>query len=79
MDAILVGIDVSKDRLDVAVRPNDESFSVSRTGAGIDELVERLKTMSPRLVAIEATGVVAGAGFCPRAAELLLDKGALAP
>jgi transposase len=71
MDAIFVGIDVLKDRLDVAVRPNGESFSVSRTGAGIDELVERLKTMSPRLVAIEATGGfetvvaagVAGAGL----------------
>jgi len=37
MDAIYVGIDVSKDRLDVAVRPNGESFFVSRNGAGIDE------------------------------------------
>src|SRR5437588_1630922 len=30
MDAIYVGIDVSKDRLDVAVRPGGESFAVSR-------------------------------------------------
>ena len=56
MDAIYVGIDVSKDRLDVAVRPNGESFAVSRTGAGIDELIERLKPLAIRLVAIEATG-----------------------
>jgi len=56
MDAIYVGIDVSKDRLDVAVRPSGESFFVSRNGAGIDELIERLKTVSPRLAAIEATG-----------------------
>ena len=56
MDAIYVGIDVSKDRLDVAVRPNGESFFVSRNGAGIDELIGRLKTVSPRLAAIEATG-----------------------
>ena len=54
MDAIYVGIDVSKDRLDVAVRPNGESFVVSRTGAGIDELIERLKPLSIKLVAIEA-------------------------
>jgi transposase len=56
MDAIYVGIDVSKDRLDVAVRPGGESFAVSRTGGGIDELIERLKALSIKLVAIEATG-----------------------
>ena len=56
MDAVYVGIDVSKDRLDVAVRPGGESFAVSRTGAGIDELIERLKSLSIKLVAIEATG-----------------------
>jgi len=56
MDAIFVGIDVSKDRLDVAVQPIGESFSVSRTGAGIEELAERLKAMSPKVVAVEATG-----------------------
>ena len=56
MDAIYVGFDVSKDRLDVAVRPSGESFFVNRTGAGIDELIERLKAVSLRLAAIEATG-----------------------
>src|ERR1700759_4174572 len=56
MDAIFVGIDVSKDRLDVAVHPVGENFSVSRTGAGIEELCERLKAMSPKVVAVEATG-----------------------
>jgi transposase len=56
MDAIFVGIDVSKDRLDVAVQPIGESFSVSRTGAGIEELAKRLKAMSPKVVAVEATG-----------------------
>ena len=56
MDAIYVGIDVSKDRLDVAVRPSAESFAVPRTGAGIDELAKRLTAISPLLVALEATG-----------------------
>jgi transposase len=56
MDAIHVGIDVSKKQLDVAVRPSGESFAVGRNGAGIDELIERLKPLSIRLVAIEATG-----------------------
>jgi hypothetical protein len=32
MDAIYVGIDVSKDRLDVAMRPGG-AFAVSRDGA----------------------------------------------
>jgi transposase len=56
MDAIYVGIDVSKDRLDVAVRPGGEGFAIGRIGAGIDELIERLKSLSISLVAIEATG-----------------------
>ena len=77
MDAIYVGIDVSKDRLDVAVRPNGESFVVSRTGAGIDELIERLKPLSIKLVAIEATGgfetvVAAGLAGCDAASRLAL-------
>jgi transposase len=56
MDAVIVGIDVSKDRLDVALRPDGEVFAVDRTGSGIDELIGRLKSRSIRLVAIEATG-----------------------
>lgn len=56
MNAICIGIDVSKDRLDVASYPAGESFAVARDGAGIDELIARLQALSPRLVAIEATG-----------------------
>jgi len=56
MDQIIVGIDVAKDRLDVAVRPSGEAFPVARTAAGLDELVERLKPLAPHLVALEATG-----------------------
>jgi transposase len=56
MDAIYVGIDVSKDRLDVHVRPGGEAFAVSRDGKGVSELVERLRDLSPSLIAVEATG-----------------------
>src|ERR1700748_2002092 len=42
MDAIYVGVDVSKDRLDVHARPSGEAFVVSRDGKGLEELVERL-------------------------------------
>jgi transposase len=56
MDAIYVGIDVSKDRLDVHVRPSREAFVVARDGKGLEELIERLQALSPQLIAIEATG-----------------------
>ena len=56
MDRIVVGIDVSKDRLDVAVRPGNEIFSVGRNAAGLEQLVARLRELSPRVVALEATG-----------------------
>ena len=42
MDAIIVGIDVSKDRLDVAVRPTGETFVVSRDAEGLDALIAKL-------------------------------------
>jgi transposase len=56
MDAIYVGIDVSKDRLDVHVRPYGEAFAVARDGKGLEGLIDRLRTLSPALVAVEATG-----------------------
>jgi transposase len=56
MDAIFVGIDVSKDRLDVAVRPSGDAFFVDRNAVGLEQLAERLRTLSPHLVALEATG-----------------------
>ena len=56
MDATYVGIDVSKDRLDVHMRPGGETFAVARDGKGLEELVERLRSHAPALVALEATG-----------------------
>jgi transposase len=56
MDAIYVGIDVSKDRLDVHVLPSGQAFAVTRTGKGLNELVEQLSSLRPRTVAVEATG-----------------------
>jgi transposase len=56
MDAMYVGIDVSKDRLDVHVRPSAEAYAVTRDGKGLEELVERLRGLAPALVAVEATG-----------------------
>ena len=56
MDAIYVGIDVSKDRLDVHVRPSGQTFVVARDGKGLGELLDRLREVAPTLIAVEATG-----------------------
>jgi transposase len=56
MDNTIVGIDVSKDRLDVAVRPNGEVFTIERNPVGLEQLTLRLEAMCPDLVALEATG-----------------------
>jgi transposase len=56
METIIVGIDVSKDRLDVAVRPSGEAFVVERNAAGLERLAARLKELLPQIVALEATG-----------------------
>ena len=51
-----VGIDVSKDRLDVHVLPEGEAFAVARDGKGLAELVERMRALGPERIAVEATG-----------------------
>lgn len=53
---VFIGIDVSKDRLDVAVLPSGESFAVARDAAGLDALAARLVPLAPQAVALEATG-----------------------
>src|SRR5215470_2963415 len=52
----VIGIDVSKDRLDVAVRPSGEAFAVERNGAGLEQLTIRLRELAPQVIALEATG-----------------------
>jgi transposase len=56
MEATVVGIDVSKDRLDVYVHPSGESFAVARNAEGLDALIARLEPLSVSAVAVEATG-----------------------
>jgi len=56
MAATAVGIDVSKDKLDVHVLPMREGFSVSRDAKGIEELIRRLATLEPAIIGVEATG-----------------------
>lgn len=56
MDAVVVGIDVSKDRLDVFVRPAGDAFAVSRDAVGLEAMVERLRGVAVGMIAVEATG-----------------------
>ena len=70
MDAIVVGIDVSKDRLDVHALPAGEAYFVSNDAAGVETLVGRLSELGPALVALEATG-----GFETLAASTLAAAG----
>jgi transposase len=56
MENITVGIDVAKDRLDVAVRPGGDTFTVERNGAGLAALCAKVVSLQPRIVALEATG-----------------------
>ena len=53
---LFVGIDVSKDCLDVAVRPTGEAWQLPHNSRGINDLVERLGELAPQLVVLEATG-----------------------
>ena len=68
---MLVGIDVAKGELVVAVRPSGERWTVANEERGVRTLVERLRTTPPALIVLEATGgyellavaALAGAGF----------------
>jgi transposase len=53
---IFVGIDVSKARLDVAIRPTGEKESVANDKAGIKTLIKRLEKIQPEAIVLEATG-----------------------
>src|SRR5688572_3020289 len=51
-----VGIDVSKDRLDVAVLGERQEKQVNNTQKGIAELVQWMLELQPELIVVEATG-----------------------
>jgi transposase len=53
---MFVGIDVSKDRLDVHLRPEGQAFAVPRDSEGVEALAVRLQELSPELIVLEATG-----------------------
>jgi transposase len=71
---VYVGVDVSKDRLDVCLRwsepeSREELFAVAHDEAGIDTLVSGLVKERPMLVLLEATGGFERAAVGALAAE----------
>ena len=65
-----IGIDVSKDQLDIAVNPTGETRIFSNTDDGILELVSFITTASPVLIILESTG-----GFETYVVSILGEKG----
>jgi transposase len=63
--AVYVGVDVSKERLDLAVWPGDEFFSVANEARAIKRLLERLEALNCTRIVLAASGgyetLVAGA------------------
>jgi len=70
-DRVVAGIDVSKERLDVAMLPGGELLRSFNNAEGIAELIRKLKAENVDLVVLEATGgyemqavsAIAGAGL----------------
>lgn len=55
-EKIVIGVDVSKDKLDVFVDGRDEHFTCSNRIKPLRNLAKRLKKISPVLIVMEATG-----------------------
>jgi len=65
-----VGIDVSKDRLDVAVLGEERGGQVDNTPNGIAKLVHQMENLQPELIVVEATG-----GYQRAVVEALFQAG----
>jgi transposase len=68
---VLVGIDVAKAQLDMALRPIGTRWTVSHDDAGITDLVTRVPGLGPQLIVLEATGGYQRAVAAARAAAAL--------
>ena len=56
MSKSFIGIDVSKNNLDVHVLPEALSFTYSYESKTVKALIKKLKTFAPELIVLEATG-----------------------
>jgi transposase len=53
---VFVGLDVAKQKLDVALRPQNHHFVSPNDDRGIRQLVKRLAALKPQLIVLEASG-----------------------
>ncbi len=53
---LFVGIDVSKDSLEIGIYPSMEAYCVPNSDPGLDELVLSLEALGAQLIVCEATG-----------------------
>ena len=51
-----VGIDVSKDKLDIDVYTTEKFFCVSNNQSGLDKLIKKIQDNQPELIVLESTG-----------------------
>jgi transposase len=65
-----VGIDVSKDKLDVFIRPDKKHFVIANNEAELIKLSLQLEEIAPELIAVESTG-----GYENLLVEILSGKG----
>jgi transposase len=53
---VFVGVDVSKDSLDVAIGPGKEIITFTNDQKGVDTLIKKLSRIGPGLIVLESTG-----------------------
>jgi transposase len=53
---VFVGIDVAQATLEVAVRPTGDAWQTTNDDAAFGQLLERIQTLKPSLIVLEATG-----------------------
>jgi transposase len=53
---VFVGVDVSKDSLDVAIGPGKEIITFTNDQKGVDALIKKLSRIGPELIVLESTG-----------------------
>ena len=55
-ESIFAGIDVAKDRLDLAIRPSGTVRTMAYDAAGISGLISELQSLEPSAIVLESTG-----------------------
>jgi transposase len=67
---VFVGVDVSKDNLDVAIGSEKQILTFANDQKGVDALIEKLNRIGPELIVFESTG-----GYERLAASLFVEAG----